>query len=280
MRYLTPLWLILALVAAPAAPAWAQDRGYDPDAPDEDYVWVDGAEGTAKEGSGEGHYRRRARPGMHWKPGHHNEAGHWMGGHWAPNEPRPDHSWVRGHRGPDGYWVTGHWRRSVHPGHAWVAAALIAGHWRHGHWRPVKVRAGHIWVSGHMGHHGAWVTGHWRPRVRAGHRWVAGSWRYGRRVHGHWAPSAVRAGKLWVPGYRGPKGRWINGRWRVRTRAGHHWRAGHRGPRGWVAGAWAAGKVRRAVRRHNQRYGHEADRSARRELVAHRPPLQSQPQAV
>ena len=293
MRMTTPLGMALALaLATPAATAQAQEP-FDPDrpethraaapaagdpdvrqpdpeaAPDGDYVWEDGHE--AKDGAGgKGFYRLRARAGMRWERGRF-ENGNWTSGHWVPSGRKAGHLWVRGHRGPDGYWVPGHWRAAARPGHVWIAAALAGGAWRHGFWRPVKVREDHVWVPGHHGPHGRWIPGLWRPRVRAGHRWQTGHWRHGHWVPGSWRPTQAKAGHLWVGGHRAPDGRWVNGHWRVKARAGHHWRAGHWGPSGWVVGAWAAGQRRRVVRRHPHKPVHQMRIERRTHRRVHRP---------
>jgi len=87
--------------------------------------------------------------------------------------------------------------------------------WVGGSWVPETTAppTGADWVPGHWGPRG-WVPGHWAlvPAAGPGAVWVVGHWRGGVWVPGHWQGGP--AGKQWVPGHRGPRGRWNPGHWR------------------------------------------------------------------
>ncbi len=216
------------------------DAEYDDDAPDEDWVWVDGDEledGTVQEGF----YRERSLPDYTWVDGHYSDSGTWIGPHWKwVGAARPDMVWVPGHRGPDGFWVRGFWRPSAKAGMTWVEAEVVDGEIVHAHWQPVEVRSGYVWMPGHWLPDGKWIEGHWLASVRAGRVWQPGHWRYGRYVRGYWAPTAPNEGHVWVAGYHGPKG-WVSGFWRPNVKRGFYWVPGHWGSDGWVMGSWARG---------------------------------------
>lgn len=231
-----------------AATGSTKESEFDGDAPDEDYVWVDG--GEFEDGSvSKGFYRLRVRTGRAWVPAAIVN-GVWVASYWRFSEPATaGRVFIRGHRGPDGYWVPGYWRREARAGYRWVATKRMDGHRIHGHWVPVNPKPGRTWVHGHWGRHDRWAPGHWRLASRSGHSWIRGHWHYGRWLHGHWRPGKKRANHLWVRGYRNGK-KWVAGRWRIGTKAGFHWRRGYRGPKGWVASAWKKGRRPIAKRRY------------------------------
>ena len=188
---LTLLWAGASVAQAPAEqPAAAANSApdqvaeFDEEAPDEDWVWVDGddlEDGTAVKGF----YRIRARPNYVWVEGTMTD-GVWIAPHWRwTGEARAAHVHVRGHRGPDGYWVRGYWRPETRAGHRWVVHTRAGGVRVHGHWAPVDLRPDHVWVPGHWSRRGNWVPGHWRVAKRIGYVWVPSQWRYRRFVAGH-----------------------------------------------------------------------------------------------
>ncbi len=68
---------------------------YDIEAPDLDYVWVDGyslSDGTVTDGF----YRRRHRSGYTWTEGYYDDWGQWIGPHWRPLRYRSNQIWVPG----------------------------------------------------------------------------------------------------------------------------------------------------------------------------------------
>lgn len=228
------LWMIFSMTGYASATS-----NYDEEAPDKDYVWVDGYE--LDDGMiAKGFYRERTRDGFVWVEGHYNTTDQWVDPHWTPAQPNQGHVWVRGHAGLDGYWIHGHWRVIRRDGYRWVAPAVVAGVLVHGHWHPIKARAGYVWSPGHRSIKGYWVPGHWRALKRTGYRWKPGHWRYGVWLPGYWKPIKVRAGRIWVGGHWGPTG-WVVGFWRPKLRVGFHWHAGHWGPKGWVVGGWRQG---------------------------------------
>src|SRR5690606_29181015 len=155
------------------------------EAPDVDFVWVDGYElddGRVVEGF----YRERHKPGFRWVDAGYDRNGNWVECDWVPVSRRPGHVWVSGHRGPGGYWVTGHWRPIRRAGYTWVAGRWNGGVYINGYWSPTRSRHNEIWVPGHWTPSGLWVEGFWRPRYRANYRWVGGNWRYGRWNPGYW----------------------------------------------------------------------------------------------
>jgi len=78
---------------------------------------------------------------------------------------------------------------------------------------PTPPPSGSEWVPGHWGPRG-WVAGHWAPVAAGGPGavWVPGHWAGSVWVAGHWKGGP--AGRAWIPGHRGPRGRWIHGHWR------------------------------------------------------------------
>ncbi len=74
----------------------------------------------------------------------------------------------------------------------------------------------HVWVNGFETPDGTWVQGYCRPKARSGFRWIdTHQTPNGYFIPAHWEPTEPPPpGKIWVPGYYGPKGQWVPGRWK------------------------------------------------------------------
>lgn len=105
--------------------------------------------------------------------------------------------------------------------------------------RPVRQGPKHIWMRRYKLPSGVYIGGFWRPPCRASFTWVDGRWNdEGKWVFGYCKPVKIRAGYLWVPGYR-DGGKWFEGYWRPASRAGFVWVPGHYNASGiWIKGHW------------------------------------------
>lgn len=229
----------LSVQAAPSA--------FDDEAPDRDWVWVDGH--VLKDGTvHEGFYRIRSRNNFMWIEGKVQE-GTWHAPHWEPmNEADPGTAYVRGHRGANGYWAQGYWRPETRQGFTWTETTTSEAGTVAGHWVPVDATDDKVWVPGHPTAKGDWIDGFWRQASWTARRWVPGSWRYGVYHRGHWAPNKPLSGKTWVGGHNSADG-WKAGHWRSPNKAGSYWQRGHWTAQGWSPGSWVEGR-RPVVARH------------------------------
>lgn len=220
---------------------------YDSQAPDRDFVWVDG-QILQDNSESPGFYRLRSRPGMVWMDGHYDASSRWIEAGWRPTSQRRGQVWVAGRRGDDGFWIDGQWRESSRPNQRWIEPRRVGNSWSAGHWQPVTSQPGQEWTPGFWTDSGTWIEGFWRPTTRAGFTWTAGSWRYGVWTPGHWKPTQTRPNEIWSPGHV-ESNRWVEGTWQPQ-KSGFVWVAGSYASNGrWVNGHWERGRAKSPKRR-------------------------------
>jgi hypothetical protein len=101
---------------------------------------------------------------------------------------------------------------------------------------------GWVWVEGHPGPYGRWVSAHWEYRgvpPRSGWVYVSGYWSEGAWVPGFWRPPLL-VGYHWREAFVSPDGVWVPGYWQPEgpPPPGMAWRPGYWDGRRWIPGAW------------------------------------------
>ncbi|MBN1828441.1 MAG: YXWGXW repeat-containing protein [Deltaproteobacteria bacterium] len=75
----------------------------------EGFVWTDGVWSDDGQWT-PGHWAPvKAKPGFFWVPGYWNGAV-WVEGYWRPSV-NQGHGWIPGHYDDSGFWLAGHWER-------------------------------------------------------------------------------------------------------------------------------------------------------------------------
>lgn len=152
--------------------------------------------------------------------------------------------WVEGHWSAPAEWVEPFYREPSRPGLTWVEPTVEGQRYVGGHWRPVSVRPGQVWVRGSRTESGLWIAGFWRQAQLPGFTWVAGRRAEdGRWLSGGWQPDKGKKGWIWVSGHVGPGNTWVRGAWRKAAVKDHVWTSAKVVGGVWRLGYWSPTKL-------------------------------------